>query len=120
MQVKILRAVQEGEIKRIGATQSRYVDIRIIAATNRTLIDEVSAGSFREDLFYRLAVAVIKLPPLRNRSGDINLLINQFLKEINKESREVPGYLHKKFLLQLETFYFNTPGQVMYENYRIL
>ncbi len=96
MQVKLLRTLQEGEVKRIGATQARQVDIRIIAATNRNLIDEIAAGSFREDLFYRLAVAVIKLPPLRNRAGDTSLLIDQFMEQINRESSNEPGYKHKK------------------------
>ncbi|MCG2749189.1 MAG: sigma 54-interacting transcriptional regulator [Desulfobulbaceae bacterium] len=96
MQVKLLRTVQEGEVKRIGATKARQVDIRIIAATNRNLIDEVAAGSFREDLFYRLAVAVIKLPPLRERAGDVSLLIDQFLEQINKESGNEPGYKQKR------------------------
>jgi len=96
MQVKLLRAVQEGEVKRIGATQPRKIDIRIVAATNRNLIDEVAGGSFREDLFYRLAVAVIKLPPLREREGDVSLLIDQFLERINRESTNEPGYKQKK------------------------
>ncbi len=96
MQVKLLRIVQEGEVKRIGSTKAKKVNIRIIAATNRNLIDEVSAGLFREDLFYRLAVAVIKLPPLRERAGDISLLIDHFMEQINKESAEDPGYKHKK------------------------
>lgn len=96
MQVKLLRTVQEGEVKRIGATQARKVDVRIIAATNRNLIEEVAAGSFREDLFYRLAVGVIKLPALRERSGDISLLIDKFLERINRESDKEPGYKHKK------------------------
>jgi len=96
MQVKLLRTVQEGEVKRIGATQARKVDIRIIAATNRNLIEEVAAGFFREDLFYRLAVAVIKLPALRERAGDISLLIDKFLERINRESDNEPGYKHKK------------------------
>ena len=97
MQVKLLRTVQEGEVKRIGATQPRKIDIRIIAATNRNLIDEVASGSFREDLFYRLAVAVIKLPPLREREGDISLLIDHFGDKINRESsNSEPGYEHKK------------------------
>mgnify|MGYP006289594405 CR=1 FL=1 len=96
MQVKLLRTLQEGEVKRIGATQSRKVDIRIIAATNRNLIDEMAAGNFREDLFYRLAVGVIKLPPLRDRAGDVSLLINHFLERINQESGNEPGFERKK------------------------
>jgi len=96
MQVKLLRTVQEGEVKRIGATQVRRIDIRIIAATNRNLIDEVAADSFREDLFYRLAVAVIKLPPLRQRVGDVSLLIDRFIAHINKEGGNEPGYKRKK------------------------
>jgi len=96
MQVKLLRTVQEGEVKRIGTTQARKVDIRIIAATNRNLIEEVAVGSFREDLFYRLAVAVIKLPPLREREGDVSLLIDRFLEQINRESANEPGYKQKR------------------------
>lgn len=96
IQVKLLRTLQEGEVKRIGATRIRNVDVRIIAATNRNLMEEVSAGSFREDLFYRLAVAVIKLPPLRDRSGDIGLLVDQFLTRINRENEIVSGQTHKK------------------------
>ena len=96
MQVKLLRTVQEGELKRIGATKTRKIDIRIIAATNRNLIDEVASGSFREDLFYRLAVAVIKLPPLRERSGDVSLLIDRFIEQINTESGNEPAYKQKK------------------------
>jgi len=95
IQVKLLRTVQENEVKRIGATEPRKIDIRIVAATNRTLIEEVAAGSFREDLFYRLAVAVIKLPPLRERKGDVSLLVEHFLKQINQESKGEPGYKHK-------------------------
>ena len=95
-QVKLLRTLQEGEVKRVGATQTRQVDIRIIAATNRNLINEVAEGSFREDLFYRLAVAVIKLPPLRERTGDVSLLIDKFLERINRESANEPGHSQKK------------------------
>jgi len=96
MQVKLLRTVQESEVKRIGANDSIKVDIRIIAATNRNLIDEVTEGNFREDLFYRLAVGVIKLPPLRDRSGDISLLIDRFLEVINSENKNEPGYSNKE------------------------
>jgi len=96
MQVKLLRTLQEGEIRRIGATSVRKIDVRIIAATNRNLIDEVVAGTFREDLFYRLAVAVLKLPPLRERAGDIGLLIDALLEKINEHSQNEPGHKHKK------------------------
>lgn len=96
MQVKLLRTLQEGEVKRIGATSPKKVDIRIIAATNKNLVDEVAIGAFREDLFYRLAVGVIKLPPLREREGDVSLLIERFLERINKESGNEPGYRQKK------------------------
>ena len=70
-QVKLLRVIQEGEVVRLGATKPLKVDVRIIAATNRTLTEEIAAGRFREDLFYRLAVAVLKIPPLRERTGDL-------------------------------------------------
>lgn len=78
-QVKILRALQEGEVTRVGDSQPNPVDVRIVAATNRSLIAEVAAGRFRADLFYRLAVAVIQIPPLLERQGDIGLLIDYFL-----------------------------------------
>lgn len=95
-QVKILRALQEKEIVRLGTTKTIKFDVRIMAATNRNLIDEVAAGSFRPDLFYRLAVAVLKLPPLRERPGDISLLIDRLLDQINQESVDEPGYKYKK------------------------
>lgn len=109
MQVKLLRTAQEGEVIRVGATKARKVDIRIIAATNRNLIDEVAAGSFREDLFYRLAVGVIKLPPLRARSGDVSLLIDQFLEQINRESANEPGYMDKKLSVAARNILIQQP-----------
>jgi len=69
-----------GEVRRLGAKQVRNVDVRIIAATNRDLLEEISNGRFRADLFYRLAVAVIKMPPLRQREGDISLLLDRLLE----------------------------------------
>ena len=94
-QVKLLRALQEGEVLRVGATEPIKVDVRVISATNRSLINEIEVGDFREDLFYRLAVAVLKLPPLRERAGDLNLLIDKLLDQVNEESATEPGFEHK-------------------------
>jgi DNA-binding NtrC family response regulator len=96
VQVKLLRTIQEGEIVRVGATKPIKVDVRLVAATNRTLTDEIAAGRFREDLFYRLAVAVLKLPALRERSGDLGLLIDHALDQVNREAVAEPGYKEKK------------------------
>lgn len=82
MQVKILRAIQEEEIRRLGESATIKVDLRIVAATNKGLLDEVKAGRFREDLYYRLNVVVIDMPPLRERVEDIPLLADHFLKEV--------------------------------------
>jgi transcriptional regulator with PAS, ATPase and Fis domain len=95
-QVKLLRVIQDGEITPVGASKQITVDVRIIAATNRSLIREVADGRFREDLFYRLAVAVIQLPPLRARKGDKGLLIDHALKTVNQESAGEPGFKEKR------------------------
>jgi transcriptional regulator with PAS, ATPase and Fis domain len=95
-QVKLLRAIQEGEVVRLGATKRVEVDVRLIAATNRTLTQEISDGRFREDLFYRLAVAVLNIPPLRERTGDIALLTDRLLQHVNRETAMEPGYQEKK------------------------
>jgi transcriptional regulator with PAS, ATPase and Fis domain len=95
-QVKLLRVIQEGEIVRLGATKAVKVDVRIIGATNRTLTQEIADGRFREDLFYRLAVAVLNIPPLRERTGDIALLIDRLLQQVNREAVSEPGYQEKK------------------------
>jgi DNA-binding NtrC family response regulator len=94
-QVKLLRTLQDSQVTPIGSRKSKKIDIRIIAATNRSLINEVVAGRFREDLFYRLAVAILNTPPLRERQGDIGLLIDRFLEVINRESKMEPGFEHK-------------------------
>ena len=85
MQVKLLRAVQEKEVVPVGGVKAVAIDVRIIAATNRSLIQEVAASRFRSDLFYRLAVGVLHLPPLRERKGDIELLLDRLLTRINDE-----------------------------------
>ena len=95
-QVRFLRALQEGEVTRVGATAPIRVDVRLLAATNRGLIQEVTDGRFREDLFYRLAVAVIPLPALRDRDGDAALLLDRLLDQVNRESAGEPGYEPKK------------------------
>ena len=81
MQVKLLRMLEDGRFYRLGGTRELTVDVRVIAATNRDLDKEVAAGSFREDLYYRLNVAIIKMPPLRNRKEDIPILARSFLQE---------------------------------------
>ncbi len=93
MQVKLLRVLQEQEIRRVGATASRRVDARIIAATARNLADEVKAGRFREDLFYRLNVVNIHLPPLRERIADIPQLCENFIEKfaLSMDRPEIEG-----------------------------
>ncbi len=81
LQPKLLRVLEDGSLRRIGSHQERRVHVRIIAATNRDLAEDVKKGNFREDLFYRVNVLPIPLPPLRQRPGDIDLLIDHFLQE---------------------------------------
>jgi two-component system, NtrC family, response regulator AtoC len=84
LQVKLLRVLQENEVRRLGETRSRDVDARILAATNRSLEDEIRAGNFRKDLFYRIAVVPIHLPPLRQRTEEIPALAKHFLERYNR------------------------------------
>lgn len=92
MQVKLLRAIQEQEIERIGGTKPIKIDVRIIAATNRNLEQMMSEGNFREDLYYRLMVFPIQIPPLRDRRADITPLAQFFLEQFNRKYN-----FHKKF-----------------------
>lgn len=96
VQTKLLRVLQEREFKRVGDTKTTKVKVRIISATNRDLEEEVMAGRFREDLFYRLAVIPIRMPPLRARKGDVPLLVDYFLKKyariFEKDAVELSSY----------------------------
>jgi transcriptional regulator with PAS, ATPase and Fis domain len=95
-QVKLLRALQEKKFQKVGTSKLISVDVRIIAATNRNLIEEVGAGRFREDLFHRIAIGVVRLPSLRERHGDLNLLIDKALERLNQESSRLSGWKNKK------------------------
>jgi DNA-binding NtrC family response regulator len=109
-QVKLLRALQEGEIRRVGASKTTQVDARILAATNRNLEQDVKAGKFREDLFYRLSVVTLRVPALKERRTDIPLLAERFLAMVlDREG-------HKQLTLSEETIRtlvaYNWPGNV--------
>jgi transcriptional regulator with PAS, ATPase and Fis domain len=95
-QVKLLRAIQEGMITKIGSSKAESINVRIIAGTNRNLIEDVASGRFREDLFHRIAVGVLHLPPLRDRNGDLNHVIDHILESINKKFEDRTGWKNKK------------------------
>jgi two-component system response regulator HydG len=93
MQVKLLRTLQEREVTPVGSEKVVKVDTRIIAATNKDLIDLISKGDFREDLYYRLNVINLRVPPLRERTGDVQILAQHFLKEYAaKNNRNIKGF----------------------------
>jgi DNA-binding NtrC family response regulator len=108
-QASLLRVLQSGEVRRVGATQPRRVDVRVIGASNAPLRDLVAAGTFRSDLFYRLSVLSIELPPLRARSGDIEMLTNHFLQR-SRQAGDPPLHLTRDAVEALNAHDF--PGNV--------
>ena len=110
LQAKILRVLQEGEVRPIGSGVTRTVDVRIVAATNRRLEDEVAAGRFRQDLYYRLQVFPVRIPALRERRDDIPLLANHFLKRYAHElAKPVAGFSQQTLELMMS---YEWPGNV--------
>jgi two-component system nitrogen regulation response regulator GlnG len=109
-QTKILRVLQSGTFERVGGNQPIKVDVRIIAATNKALEQAVAARQFREDLFYRLNVVRIHIPPLRERREDIRLLVNYFLKKFAKDQPGPPRSIAPAALKALEKYHW--PGNV--------
>lgn len=95
VQVKLLRALQQGEITRVGDNKTITVDVRIIAATHRDLLQLVEKGEFREDLFYRLAVGLLTIPALRHRNEDIEPLVLELVEELNQTANKFPDYKSK-------------------------
>jgi len=108
-QASLLRVLQSGEVRRIGSTQARQVNVRVIGASNAPLRGLVAAGTFRADLFYRLSVLSIELPPLRDRPGDIELLTVHFLQRFG-DSAKLPLHLTREAMAALSSYDF--PGNV--------
>lgn len=109
-QVKLLRVLQEKKFERVGGEKTISVDVRVVAATNRNLEDEVKAGHFREDLYYRLNVVRIEMPSLRERKDDIPLLMHSFLKEFNIENdKNIKGFDNRSKSALIK---YNWPGNI--------
>lgn len=110
MQTRLLRVIEEGTVCRIGSTKEIVVDVRIIAATNKDLVEEVNRGNFRKDLFYRLNVLPLRLPALRERKDDIPLLIDYFMNKISKRINKKVIELTKDYLKEL--IEYDWPGNI--------
>jgi len=110
IQAKLLRVIQEGEFRRVGDNESKEVDVRIISATNKSLKEEVDKGQFREDLYYRLNVISINLPPLRNRQGDVPILVNHFLDKYATKNKMSKKTISPRALQVLSNYQW--PGNV--------
>ena len=100
---------RKARVQRIGSTKPRQIDVRVIAATNRNLRDEVAEQRFREDLFHRLAVGVLRLPALRERTGDVGMLIDHVLEKINTDCARQPGWVHKQLSVEARNLLLQHP-----------
>ncbi len=110
LQVKLLRVLQEGEFERLGNPKTIKVDVRVIAATNRNLEQAIANGTFREDLFYRLNVFPLRIPPLRERKEDIPLLVNHFVQKYGSKVGKRIETVSQKVMERLQTYHW--PGNV--------
>jgi two-component system, NtrC family, response regulator PilR len=110
IQTKLLRVLQEREIKPVGGTRTKRINVRIIAATNKILEDEIREGRFREDLFYRLAVVPMRVPPLRERKEDVPMLVDYFLKKYSRQLAKQVQEISSYGLQVLMNYHF--PGNV--------
>jgi len=110
MQAQLLRTLQDGEVRPVGGADSIKVDVRLVCATNRDLEAEVKAGKFREDLYFRINVVTIKLPPLRDRPGDIPILVAHFLAKLGRREGRAPATMSPEALQVLGTYHW--PGNV--------
>ena len=110
LQVKLLRVLQDKEVRPVGADRSLKVDVRVIAASNKELAAEVDAGNFREDLFYRLQVIPIVMPPLRERRSDVPLLVRHFLEKHNHKRQGRPARITEEAMVYL--WEYDWPGNV--------
>jgi two-component system, NtrC family, response regulator PilR len=110
MQVKLYRVLQEGKVRPVGSTEESDIDVRVIAATNKNLEEEITAGRFREDLYYRLSVIPIHLPPLRERREDIPLLSREFLERFSKSMNKKIHGIEPEAMRRLEVYEW--PGNV--------
>jgi transcriptional regulator with PAS, ATPase and Fis domain len=110
VQTKLLRVLETKEVEKVGSNKTTKIDARIIAATNKNLEKEIEVGNFREDLYYRINVMNIQLPPLRNRKDDLPILVNYFIESFNtKFKRNIKHFSSSAFDILME---FNWPGNI--------
>ena len=110
LQTKLLRVLQERQIRRVGDTKTIPINVRVLAATNEPLQEKIKAGAFREDLYYRLAVIPVEMPPMRERPEDIPLLVNHFLQKSASQNGRKPIKVEQKALDVLAGYHW--PGNV--------